>query len=297
MKRFLFFTLITFVIFSASNVTAQTDYGLVIGGIYVTPENAANITGEGITGTVSYDNATKTLLLNNAVITTKLQGIDNKDIKGLTIKLVGVNVIDATKAGITIHQSTTINGNGLIVIKSKEDCGIYLRNELNLIVAGGCKIEAIGQWGLSGINGKNNEWLTVDNSTLSVTGSKGSLLDLQILEMKGGCVITEPEGAVFNETSKRVEKNGEIVTSKVTISPNNTNINNVVKDNVLNIYISDNILHINTENYLNKNLKVYNTSGTIINNIVISSPETNVSLPQGLYIVCIDNICQKVIIK
>ena len=44
-------------------------YNLWVGGVQVTNTNASNITGEGITGAVSYDSTTKTLTLNNATIT------------------------------------------------------------------------------------------------------------------------------------------------------------------------------------------------------------------------------------
>lgn len=49
---------------------AQTEsYNLYVAGTQATSTNASNITESGITGTVSYDNNTKTLTLNDVKIT------------------------------------------------------------------------------------------------------------------------------------------------------------------------------------------------------------------------------------
>ena len=82
-----------------------TSYNLWVGGVEVTSDNASNITGEGITGTVTYDDSTKTLTLDNVNIDsvysfTNGVGTDSAgiyvrfDFDGdLTIKLVGENTI------------------------------------------------------------------------------------------------------------------------------------------------------------------------------------------------------------
>ena len=93
-------------------------YKLWVGGVEVTSDNASNITGEGIkgTGTVTYDDSTKTLTLDNVNIasvysfynsagTTDSAGIyvsgdfNNDD---LTIKLVGENTITGQLPGSEI---------------------------------------------------------------------------------------------------------------------------------------------------------------------------------------------------
>ena len=82
-----------------------TSYNLWVGGVEVTSDNASNITGKGITGTVTYDDSTKTLTLNNVNIDSVYSfrnwaGTDSAgiyvrfDFDGdLTIKLVGENTI------------------------------------------------------------------------------------------------------------------------------------------------------------------------------------------------------------
>ena len=67
MKNILF-TLVALLTATFWNISqAQTEYGLQIAGIQVTSDNAANITGTSIEGSVSYDNTTKTLTLNKAI--------------------------------------------------------------------------------------------------------------------------------------------------------------------------------------------------------------------------------------
>ena len=69
-------------------------YDITIAGIEVTAENKDNITGEGITGTVRYDNETNVLLLSDAAITaaSKKHGVEFYE-PDLTIRLEGKNTI------------------------------------------------------------------------------------------------------------------------------------------------------------------------------------------------------------
>ena len=85
---------------------AQTDYGLTVAGVSVTSENASAITGENITssaGSVSYNNSTQTLTLNNA----RFEGTVNwTNSSNLTIEILGDdNEIDAK------HQPTFVGNN------------------------------------------------------------------------------------------------------------------------------------------------------------------------------------------
>ena len=91
-----------------------TSYNLWVGGVEVTSDNASNITGEGITGTVTYDDSTKTLTLNNVNIDSVYSFYNGvgKDSAGiyvrfdfdgaLTIKLVGENTITGKLTGSDI---------------------------------------------------------------------------------------------------------------------------------------------------------------------------------------------------
>ena len=89
-------------------------YDITIAGIEVTAENKDNITGEGITGTVRYDNATNVLLLSDAAITaaSKTHGVEFYE-PDLTIRLEGENTISPSDYScIYVGAAGTITGPG-----------------------------------------------------------------------------------------------------------------------------------------------------------------------------------------
>ena len=60
--------------------------------------------------------------------------------------------------------------------------------------------------------------LTICNAYVEVTGSKGSILEVEDLVLDG-CSITQPSGAEFDAKYHSVLLNGEVVTDKVVIEP------------------------------------------------------------------------------
>ncbi len=89
-------------------------YDITIAGIEVTAENKDNITGEGITGTVRYDNEANVLLLSDAAITaaSKTHGVEFYE-PDLTIRLEGKNTISPSDYScIYVGAAGTITGPG-----------------------------------------------------------------------------------------------------------------------------------------------------------------------------------------
>lgn len=83
-------------VFAVATMQAAADYGIVINGYSVWEKNCNDLSGiKGVTGSVKYDPATKTLTLENATIT----GIGNErclfnsECEGLRIVLKGSNRI------------------------------------------------------------------------------------------------------------------------------------------------------------------------------------------------------------
>lgn len=172
-KRRLFSLLVTIcLVIGLMPMTAfavPTFYGLWVGGVKVTSENAGNITGEGIEeGTVIYDNSTKTLILNNAtIIGYSSDGYQtNTDSAGiytlvssfsgdLTIKLIGENWIvgalhgnDESSYGIYngADGKLKFEGSGKLNVSSASGSGwsiaIYSPDGGNIEVGAGCTITA-----------------------------------------------------------------------------------------------------------------------------------------------------------
>ena len=117
--------------------TAYSVYDIRIGNIAITDNNASNITGEGITGTISYDDETHTLTLNNATIEPEMEaaGIDYTGTADLTICLIG----SSTVYGAENCEAIRYNGDGettpnLIFAKGDgQTCSLHLSAYDNVI--------------------------------------------------------------------------------------------------------------------------------------------------------------------
>ena len=95
-------------------IEAPSDfYGLTIAGVVVTNKNAANIAGDNITGSVSFDSRTNVLTLNEATI----DGDITSGIETLSVELKGEN----TMSGQFV-KSESESGSGENLVFSTEDC-------------------------------------------------------------------------------------------------------------------------------------------------------------------------------
>ena len=193
-------------------------YGVHIAGVDVTDLNYKDLSGiDGVEGKMSYDPATNTLTMEDVTINgADINGIVNRSVEGMKIKLVGNNTITTNNACITINKTSTISGSGTLRLKSSSDCGLYMKS--SSLTVEGVKLYAEGKYGVAGFDGISGEILTLRNAYVEATGSKGSICDLQSLVLDG-CAITQPEGAAFNTDKHAVALNGKVVYDKVVIEP------------------------------------------------------------------------------
>ena len=200
-------------------VVIVPSYGIKIADVDVTSINSNDLSViDGVDGKMSYNSETKTLTMEDVTIniTGEKVGIWNKDVKGLKINLVGNNTITSSEACISILEPSTISGSGTLRLKSSNNCGIYLPSSL---AVEGIKLYAEGKWGIAGqVFQKSGNVLTICNAYVEVTGSKGSILEVEDLVLDG-CSITQPSGAEFDAQYHSVLLNGELVTDKVVIEP------------------------------------------------------------------------------
>ena len=225
-------------------VIEPDSYGFRIAGVDVTSLNSKDLSViDGVDGKMSYNSETKTLTMEDVTInTTDFNGIWNKDVKGLKINLVGNNTITSSKACIAILEPSTISGSGTLRLKSSNNCGIYLPSSL---AVEGIKLYAEGEWGIAGqVFQTSGNVLTICNAYVEVTGSKGSVGDLENLILDG-CSITQPSGAEFDAQSHSVLLNGELVTDKVVIEPDSYGIEiggvDVTKKNCKDLSVIDGV--------------------------------------------------------
>ena len=210
-------------------VIEPDSYGIQIAGVDVTSLNCKDLSViDGVDGKISYDPETNTLTMEDVTInTTDFNGIVNRDVKDMKIKLFGNNIITSkNKVCITINKTSTISGSGTLRLKSGENCGIYVKSSLTVE---GVKLYAEGKYGVAGIDGKSGEILTLRNAYVEATGSKGSIIDVEDLVLDGSS-ITQPNGAEFDAQSHSVLLNDEVVTDKVVIEPDNNSIGTITVD-------------------------------------------------------------------
>ena len=194
---------------------AQTKYDLKICGTQVTSDNCDDLSViDGVEGTVSYDPDSKILTLEGAKLNAE-KGIWSK-IDGITIKVSGINELNAEKsAAVAVNAPTTITGGGTLNAKSRSDCGIYAKGT-DLTIKD-CIVNAKGKWGIAGYEG-SNEKLLISKATVTAEGWDGSICFLKEITLED-CAITQPAGAVVDNSQGAVVLNGEIVTSEVKIEP------------------------------------------------------------------------------
>ena len=219
-------------------------YGVQIAGVDVTALNCNDLSViDGVDGKMSYDPETNTLTMKDVTINgSHINGIVNRSVEGMKIKLVGNNTITTNEACITILQPSTISGSGTLRLKSSDNCGLYLPSSLTVE---GVTIYAEGEWGIAGQEFQTSgNVLTICNAYVEATGSSGSICDLQNLVLDG-CAITQPVGASFDANSYAVVLNDKLVTDKVVIEPDSYGFNiageNVTKKNCKDLSVIDGV--------------------------------------------------------
>ena len=159
----------------------------------------------------------------NAAYNVINHGIANLRAKDLNIEVVGNNTITSGFNTITsgipciIFEPTTISGSGTLNLKNTY-CGIYMVS--SSLTVKDVKLYAEGDYGVAGYVGNSDEILTLRNAYVEATSSKGSICDIYNLVLDG-CSIIQPEGAAFDANVHAVALNGEVVTDKVVIAPDN----------------------------------------------------------------------------
>ena len=222
MKKTIPFIIIALLAF-ATNIAIARNYPLTIAGIRVTDTNAANITGQGISGTVSYNPTTRTLTLNNATITHTQHIIDCDST--IFIHLVGHNsLVNISGLGDALYakgDSVVIEGPGSSSLNAVVFCsGANSANGTHLIVRGGCTLNAFGYYGITATGSRTGELFTIDNSFVNAKGhtdySIGGFANLVFIHT----AINKPAGAYYKSTTQRlVYANDTVIRDTASIVP------------------------------------------------------------------------------
>lgn len=247
MKKKVLFSLILAIMATmwAGTAQAQTKYDLWLAGTQVTSENCGDLSViDGVSGTAKYDDATKTLILDNATIhnsaeveednTSKSIGIVTA-INGLTINLIGNNTITSENSlGMYNYNGgkLTIIGNGKLTVKGSTTASNHFSqtgiSNSGTITVSGCILEVSG-----GVRGLFNGHWKFDRCTVRAKGGgrsgdeyAGSISDLHYKPEFTDCAITTPEGAYWSFNRCLFGANGKPVTDWVTIEKSDVTIYN-----------------------------------------------------------------------
>ena len=271
------YTLILMLVASTTMLFA-TEYPLQVNRVQVTDENKDHITGEGITGNISYDPVSKTLTVEDATLEqstdfTHVYGIVS-EVNGLTINFVGENHFN-TNYAISLwadNTTCTVTGPGSLVSTG----GMYIYGDETSITFKECNVELAEGTDVDG------DVFDFEMNFIGANVKIAEIRDVSAFNMQN-CQITAPAGAYYS--SSRIPKGvyvaddlaqNIVISSTVGISENEqTNFS--IYPNPASDYI-----FVNRES--NDEIFIYNAAGSLVK----SSNENRIdvsALSHGVYTV------------
>ncbi|MGM9746518.1 MAG: leucine-rich repeat protein [Paludibacteraceae bacterium] len=259
-------------------------YGLVVGDVEVTDRNKDKITGEAITGTISYDSETSTLTLDNASIAaTATFGIKQlTELDSLHINVVGNDTVRGKDTPILLYTNTamSISGDGHLYVELPEsellhDFSIAIQLESGAAMA-------IRNTSLEVVSAKHGicnmdmtlAKLAIDHSTVSIKCSTGTTAigGMESLDLSG-CQILSPAGAYYNNWDMYVLYNEDgTLCSEVFIGRTygitvaGVSVHELNKDNVIGEGITGTVRYdIDTHTLTLDNAKITSATSACIN--------------------------------
>ena len=205
---------------SGKVVIEPNGYGIKVAGEEVTALNCNDLSViDGVEGKMSYNFDTNTLTMEDVTInaTDARIGILIDRNSHVKIKVVGNNSITTDDVCISLKNESSISGPGTFRLKSHNNCGIFMRREVDI---DSVKLYVEGKWGIAGYDGKSSEVLVITDSYVEATGSYGSVCDLSGFWLDGS-VITQPAGAAYDTELYALALDGAVVTDKVVIELDN----------------------------------------------------------------------------
>ena len=156
------------------------NYGLYIAGTQVTDANCNALKDiDGVTvasgGEFKYDPATKTLTMKDVTMSVGdgKRAIFNSNIEGLKIEVSGTNSLKAERAGLYCLASTAIKGNGSLTVASSNYIAVFADG--TTLTISNITLEATGDWGIGGIDGKQNGTLIIKDATVTAKGTEAAI--------------------------------------------------------------------------------------------------------------------------
>ena len=283
-----------------------------IANVQVTPENQDNITSDYISGTVRYDSASRTLVLQNATIYRYDSGDPYDDSNGhtlsaeahsgqtLNIELIGQNTIYGIVPLDLFSGSYNIVGNGSLVLNGiiiGIDCGLgvdtfRIRQGASVVIDVPYH-PADGFQGAAQYQDYSQTVLIVDSSTLIIDADY-CIRRIVGFQLNGSCIVS-PAGAHYDsENNTLVTANGP-VRDYLEIRPGTVGIPEHAHAGWQAWGVEGGIhLHGIKEH---SSVEIINMLGQVVCRTLLESTETYIPMKSGVYIVRGDNSAVKVFVK
>jgi hypothetical protein len=270
-------------------------YPITIAGTQVTVLNADSIVGEGISGHVSYDSLSNTLILNNATIS-RMNYIGIQCDSSVTIKCIGKNIVDgrnnnavanSQKPMVLNGANTIIYGNGtndtleLLTYRNHEIMSMY-RLEMSDMTL----ISLVG----NGIYNVTGAGFTLNNCDAKIIGemNNGPIANFSNLYLNG-CRIVRPVGHSYSTANRRIEDStGNLIRYMDTLviekSPVGILSAGKEKTELMPNPVSTN-LYVVSESVIDQ-LQVFDTYGRLLKTLSPTTKQAIVNvreLPNGVY--------------
>ena len=218
-----FLTLLALMLMGTGAAYAQTDYGFYVGETKVTSSNASNILGN---GQFSYNASTKTLYVTDANLSNTGSlgtGINNREVDGLIIKLVGTCTFYTRMNCISSYKSFSITGTGTLNASSSSGNGIglYSENTAATCTINGPKVNFSVSSGYAVYDYYGTSALSVKGAdtrvTLNSASNRQTVNNLKNLTVSDGLKIVYPQNAKFSSSMKTVALDGTACKGTVAI--------------------------------------------------------------------------------
>lgn len=175
------------------------DYGITVAGVPVTSDNATAIKGTGISGSVSYNAATRTLTLSDATVNAS-SGYAIEAKAAVTLVLKGTNKLSAKDVSLMLSGGdVVIKGSGSLDCKGSIKMNAKKKT---LHITGGCHVTVEGV-----IEGSETETLklsdratklTVDATRLESAKKTSAVFNFADLDMNDGLRFSEEFSARYS---------------------------------------------------------------------------------------------------
>ena len=171
-------------------VTAPEEYELEIDGVQVTSLNRRDVLRNSY---FSFD-GDHTLTVKGSYSTDK-RLIYNRGIDGLVIRAEGINYLRTTSGeAIITKKNMTITGPGTLMLRSGDDCGIFVSGLGATLTIRDADLDVSGHWGIAAQSRENSTKLVIDHASVTAKGESSAVCDFQGGITLKHCELVKPEG-------------------------------------------------------------------------------------------------------